>query len=378
MSAPGRPSAALFQFTGGLMKAFSSSRGIARAIKVLAIALAVSLAVAASFSSCSKAASTPKKLYIFNWTYYTPDSVIQAFQKEYNVEVVYDSFASNEEMFAKIKAGGSTYDITFPSGDYVSIMAKEGLLAPIDHAKIPNFKNIDPAVIAKSGFDPGNKWSVPYYMGAAGIAVNKTKVAKYDRSWSIFGRSDLKGKMIMLDDMREVMGDALASLGYSVNSLDDTQLAAAKKLINEKWKPNLLKFDAEAFAKNFAAGEAWVVQGYAESVFAEYDAAKISDVDFFIPPEGGPMYIDSMVILKGSKNIDLAYKFIDFIHRPEQYAAFVDAFGFPATVNVPARALKKGAMYYKAEELKNCETKDDLGAGLEKYNQIWQDIRVGL
>jgi len=341
--------------------------------------LAAVACLALSLAGCAaKGDAAPKKLYIFNWTYYTPDAVIKAFEKEYKVQVVYDTFASNEEMFAKIKAGGSSYDLTFPSGDYVSIMIKEGLLEPIDRSKLKNFDKLDPAVLAKCSFDPGNKYSVPYYMGAAGIAVNKTKVANYEKSWSIFGRKDLKGKMIMLDDMREVMGDALSHLGYSVNTLDPAQLAAAQKLIDKEWKPNLLKFDAEAFAKNFAAGEAWVVQGYAENIFAEYDAAKKSEVDFFIPAEGGPMYIDSMVVLKGSKNLDLALKFIDFIHRPEQYAAFVDAFGFPASVNVAARALKKGESLYKVEDLAKCETKDDLGAGLEKYNEIWQEIRVGL
>lgn len=348
-----------------------------RASSATALAIALAMISVTGLTSCSKAPAAPKRLYIFNWTYYTPDSVIKGFEKEYGVEVVYDTFASNEEMFAKLKAGGSNYDITFPSGDYVSIMAKEGMLAPIDKSKIPDFKNIDPAVLAKCTFDPGNKYSVPYYMGAAGIAVNKTKVANYEKSWSIFARKDLKGKMTMLDDMREVMGDALAYLGYSVNTLDDAQLAAAKKLINDEWKPNLLKFDAEAFAKNFAAGEVWVAQGYAENIFAEYDPAKRADVDFFIPAEGGPMYIDSMVILKDSKNIDLAHKFIDYIHRPENYAAFVDAFGFPSTVNVPARALKKGDMWYKVEDLAKCETKNDLGPGLDKYNAIWQEIRVG-
>jgi spermidine/putrescine transport system substrate-binding protein len=209
------------------------------------------------------------------------------------------------------------------------------------------------------------------------VAVNKTKVPSYEKSWSIFGRKDLAGKMTMLDDMREVLGDALAYAGKSVNSLEAADLAAARDIIEKEWKPNLLKFDAEAFAKGFAAGEFWVVQGYAESIFAEYDAARRSEVDFFIPKEGGPMYIDSMVLLKGSKNKDLALKFMDFIHRPEIYAEFVDYFGFPATANVPARPLKKGDSWYMPEDLRNCETKDDLGAGLEKYNAIWQEIRVG-
>jgi len=342
------------------------------------IACTVALALCACSAKEGKAASGPKKLYIFNWTYYTPDSVIEKFKKEYGVEVVYDSFASNEEMFAKLKAGGSDYDIVFPSADYVSIMIKEGMLAEIDKSKLKNLKNIDPAVLKRSEeFDLGMKYAVPYYMGAAGVAVNKTKVKDYDRSWSIFLRKDLKDKMTMLDDIREVMGDALAALGKSVNSVNDADLAAAGKLINEGWKPNLLKFDAEAFAKGFAAGEFWVAQGYAESIFAEYDQARRPEVDFFIPKEGGPLYIDYMVILKNSKNKALALSFMDFIHRPEIYAEFCDAFGFPATCNVPARQLKKGDAWYQAEDLVKCELKKDLGADLDKYNKIWQEIRVG-
>jgi len=351
-------------------------KNVLRAVKFNLAALLL-IAVAMFFGTCSGKTQTAKKLFIFNWTYYTPDSVIQKFEKEYKVDVVYDSFASNEEMFAKLKAGGANYDLCFPSGDYVSIMIKEKMLQKIDHKVLKNYGNIAPEVLAKCDFDPGNEYSIPYYMGAAGVAVNKNKVATYDKSWSIFSRKDLAGKMIMLDDMREVLGDALAFMGKSVNSVDEMEIKAAKDLVNGTWKPNLLKFDAEAFAKNFAAGEVWVAQGYAESIFAEVDKSKWGEVDFFIPKEGGPSYIDSMVMLKNAKNKDIALKFIDFIHRPEIYSEFCDAFGFPSTANTPARALKTGPMYYTAESLAPCELKKDVGADLEKYNAAWQEIKVG-
>lgn len=346
---------------------------------VLVAALIVGLVVSGCSKSSGSAASGGKttKLYIYNWTYYTPDSVIEKFEKEYNVTVVYDSFASNEEMFAKLKAGGTGYDIVFPSGDYVSIMKTEGMLAKIDKSNMKNLGNIDPLVLQKATYDPDMDYSVPYYFGAAGIAVNTAKVPNFEKSWSIFSRKDLKGKMTMLDDMREVMGDALVYLGYSVNTKDPAQIQQARDLINNEWKPNLVKFDAEAFGKGFAAGEFWVVQGYAEVVYAEIQENQKKDVAFFIPKEGGPAYIDSMCILKDSKNYDLALKFIDFIHRPEIYAEFCDSFGFPATANIPARQLQKATPYYKAEDLANTELKEDLGASLELYNQAWQDIRVG-
>jgi spermidine/putrescine transport system substrate-binding protein len=348
-------------------------------VRIRTAALAAAALLVVVLGGCAKKAETAavRKLFIYNWTYYTPDSVIEKFEKEYGVDVVYDTFASNEDMYAKLTAGGSGYDIVFPSGDYVSIMMAENMLEPIDKTKLKNLGNVDPLVLQKATYDPAMNYSVPYYFGAAGIAVNKAKVADYPRDWSIFGRKDLAGKMTMLDDMREVLGDALKQLGYSVNTADPSQLEAAKKLVNDQWKPNLLKFDAEAFGKGFAAGEFWVVQGYAEVVFAEVSAEMKANVDFFIPEIGGPSYIDSMCILKGSKNVDLALKFIDFIHRPEIYAEFVDYFGFPATVNVPARALQKVVPMYTADALKNTELKEDLGVNLDMYNQVWQAIRVG-
>ncbi|MDR1748041.1 MAG: extracellular solute-binding protein [Spirochaetaceae bacterium] len=332
------------------------------------------LLLVTAFSGCKK--NDGKTLYFYNWTYYTPDSVIEKFEQEFGVKVVLDFYSTNEDMYAKLKAGGSGYDIVVPSQDYVAIMIEEGMLQKIDHSQFPNSQYVSDLVLEKATYDPMMEYSVPYFMGAAGIAVNKTRVSDYEHSWDIFARTDLKGRMAMLDDMREVTGDALAYLGYSVNSLDDVQLEEAKNLIINQWKPNLVKFDAEGIGKSFSSGEFWVVQGYAEQVFEELDESKWGDVDFFIPQdEGGPMYIDSLCILKKAKNYDLAMEFINFIHRPEIYAEFVDYFRFPPTANSAAAGYMKTIPHYSAENLVNCEIKEDLGVGLDKYNRIWQDIR---
>lgn len=317
-----------------------------------------------------------KVLHLFNWTYYTPDNVIEQFEKEFNVSVKVDTFDSNEVMYAKLKAGATGYDITFPSQDYTSIMIKQNMLRKIDRAAFPNSKYINPEVLKKATYDPEMEYSVPYYMGAAGIAVNKLKVQNYEKSWNIFSRKDLAGYMSMMDDMREVLGDALAYAGNSVNTQNDEELARAAKLINTQWKPNLVKFDAEGFGKSFASGDFWVCQGYAEVVYGEVPEEKQEEtIDFFIPKEGGPMYIDSMVILKDSKNYELAMEFINFIHRPQVYAQFLDAFRFPSFVNTEAAQYTTTKPMYKAEEMANCELKEDLGEGLEKYNEYWQEIR---
>jgi len=320
------------------------------------------------------------RLKIYNWTYYTPDTVIKKFEKEYKVRVDYDQFASNEELYAKLKSGGGGYDIIFPSGDYVSIMIQQDMLEKLDKSKIPNLKNIDPAVLQKAAYDPAMNYAVPYYYGAAGIIVNTAKVPDFQRSWSIFSRQDLRNRMTMLDDMREVMGGALAFLGYSINTKEASQIAAAQDLINTAWKPNLTKFDAESFGKGYANGDFWVVHAYAEVVFEEIEGNQqlIDDTVFFFPQEGGASYIDSMCILRGSKNVDLAHKFIDFIHRPAIYAEFVDTFSFPATANIPARQYKTGRSLYTVEEITSGELLDDLGPALDMYNDAWfNSIRIG-
>lgn len=320
---------------------------------------------------CGKKKDT---LYVYNWSYYIPDEVIKSFEKEYGIKVVYDVFSSNEEMYTKLKAGGTGYDIVFPSGDFAPILITEGLVEKIDKSKIENFKNIDPDFIKKATFDPGLQYSVPYMAGAVGISVNTKHVKDYPKDYSIYEMDQYKGKMTMLDDMREVIGNALAHFGYSVNSNNENELNEAKELCI-KWKKNILKYDAESFGKGFANGEFWIVQGYSENVFLEADDELKPYIDFFIPEKGGTMYMDSMMMLKGAKNVESAYKFMNYIHRPEVYAQISDWLSLPA-INVPARDLMKVTPNYTIDDMKNCEFKNDIGNAIQTYNKIWQEIVI--
>lgn len=348
------------------------------------ILIALTVLALLTLLGCSKTSDKnttgSKKLYVYNWSYYTPDAVIEAFEKEYGVDVVLDYFASNEEMFAKLKASGSAgYDLAFPSGDYVSIMKSQGMLEKIDTSKIPNLQYITPFALSRAGYDPNMEYSVPYYLGASGVAVNtkvlREKGIEYERTWNIFADKRLAGRMVMMDDMREVLGDALSYLGYSVNTTDPAQLEQARKLVNDVWKPNLVKFDAEGFAKSFSSGEYWVAHGYAEGIFEELPESQWKDVDFFLPSDGGPMYLDSMVIPKGARNYELALLFINFIHEPANYAKFLDRFHFPASVNLEAEKFRTTTPFYTVEMLQNYELKEDLGINLRMYEKAWESIR---
>ncbi len=334
------------------------------------------LCVASVCISTFSCKNDKKTLRLYNWTYYTPDSVIAAFEEKYGVTVIYDDFASNEDMFAKLMAGSKGYDLVVPSADYTAIMIKLNMLEPIDIKKIPNTRYIKEDVRLRMDYDPEMHFSIPYYMGAAGIAVNTKEVPNYEKSWDIFARKDLKNRMTMLDDMHEVLGSALAVLGYSVNSRNEKELEEAYHLIQTQWKPNLIKFDADGFAKSFASGDYLVVHSYAESIFEEISEEQRKYVDFFIPKDANsPLYIDNFCIPKGAKNPELAHKFINFILQPEIYAEFLDTFGFPASIHSEAAKYTKKTPNYTLDDMKHCVLKKENGPALDLYNTYWQKIR---
>ncbi len=344
--------------------------------KLTKILSAVAVAVATVFSvSCSK--NSGRTLYLYNWTYYTPDDVIKAFEQEFDCTVKLDSYSTCDEMYAKLRAGAKGYDVVIPSNDFVSIMLKQGMLRELDQSKMTNRDKINPVVQAKMDFDPEMKYAVPYALSATGVMVNKTKVTgEYKRDYSIFSDPQFAGHATMMDEMREVIGCALVHKGYNMNSVDDSELNEAYRLISSEWKPNLTKFDAEGFGKSFASGDFWLCQGYPEIVYGEVDESRWADtIDFFIPPEGGPATLDCMVILKDAPHYELANEFINFIHRPEMYAKFIDTFRYPCVVNTEALNYVTKQPMYNAEQAYTCTLKQDLGDNLDKYHDIWQKIR---
>lgn len=327
-------------------------------------------------SACSK--KSDRTLYLYNWTYYTPDEVIEKFEKEFNCKVKLDNYSTCDEMYAKLRAGAKGYDIVIPSNDFVSIMLKQGMLRELDQSKFTNRSKINPLILEKMDFDPEMKYTVPYALSATGIMVNKVKAAghEYARDYSIFADTYFAGHATMMDEMREVIGCGLLHKGCDMNSINDAELADAYTLIAKEWKPNLIKFDAEGFGKSFATGDFWLCQGYPEIIFGEVDESRWEEtIDFFIPECGSPATLDCMCILKHAPHYELANEFINFIHRPENYAIFIDTFRYPCVVNLEALEYTKKPSMYNPEQANTCTLKQDLGQNLDKYNDIWQKIR---
>lgn len=338
--------------------------------------LLATLTLALAFIGCGgKKESNENTLYIYGWANTIPQSIYEAFEKETGIKVVEDIYSSNEEMFTKLKAGGNGYDIVMPSADYVEIMTKEGMLEKLDKNLLPSYSNLDPLVLEKlHHFDPENNYEVPYLIGATIIAVNKKYVPEFPRDYSIYEMSNLKGRMTLLDDMREVMTSALGMLDYPQTTEDEQAIAQAADLV-KSWKKNIAKFDAESFGKGFASGDFWVVQGYPDNIFKELDENERANVELVIPEKGGTAYVDSFVMLNSAPHKDAAYKFLEFTLRPEIAAQFADLLETPS-VNAPARELMTVKPLFEISDLKNVQVLRDIHSTLDLQNKYWQEILI--
>ena len=197
----------------------------------------------------------------------------------------------------------------------------------------------------------------------------------YPKSFDIFGLQQYKGKMTMLDDGRETLGATLQYLGYPSDSVNDKELEEAKNKLIE-WKRNLAKFDATAFGKSVATGEFYAAHGYAENVFGELEEDEYSNFDYFIP-KGAMMYIDSMAIVKNSSNKENAYKFLEYLYRPENFVKVFEQFKAPSVIKGVEANTKVKAIVNKEQLVENSKLPGALSdEAKEKHDKIWNEIKL--
>lgn len=315
-------------------------------------------------------------LHVYTWADYVSPEVVAKFEKAEGCKVVIDTFDSNETMFAKIKAGAKGYDLIFPTSYMIQVMEQEGLLMDLDHGKLTNLKNIDAGILAKV-HDRTMKRSVPYTLGYAVIAYRIDKVKDPAASWAMFDRADLNKRITLLDDMRETIGAALKSLGYSINTVDDAQLAAAKEVLL-RWKKHAAKFDNEGYKASLDSGEFRAVHGYSGDLFQV--AQENKKVGILIPKEGVTASCDEMVIPKTAPHADLALKLINFLLDPAIAAENMESIGYlcPNTEGlkkVKGAFLKNPAVTIPDDLKAKCEVIQDLGPDLAKYTKIWDAVK---
>lgn len=344
-------------------------------------------AVAAVFAGCGPA---KPELHIYTWTDYIAPDVLQAFEQKHGCTVVVDTFDSNESMYAKLKAGATGYDVIMPSSYQVNTMAKEGMILKLDHAKLPNVKKNFDKRFTSQIIDPAFTYSVPYAVTYTGFAYVKDKIpAGADvGSWAILGNAALKGRVSLLDDQREVIGAGLMYLGYSINSTNAVEIDKAVDQIL-KWKANVRKFDAESYKTEVASGAISLGHGYSTDTTQvivgdeEAGAAPRPDIGFALPKEGYTIAFDEMVISSASKQVDLAYAFMNFVYDAEIAKTNMEYLCGPSPVAPAIAALD--ADYRKTIILDEATLKrgqvlkgfDDQPAVIELYNKAWDKIKAG-
>lgn len=322
-------------------------------------------------ASCSQ---KKEKLYLFTWSEIFKPELIKEFEKKYDCDVVLAFYDSNESMYAKLKLGAAGYDLIFPSSYFMDILEQQKMIQPLDPEKIPHLAHMDPRF-----FKPSNPiWGIPFLVGYSGLAFRKDRLHEIEPTWNVFARKDLKGRMTMLNDMRDALGAALKFLGYSINSTNPEEIeTAANQLI--RWKKNLAKFEGEQYKSGIANAEFLIVQAHT------IDIAQVrrenENVVFVFPKEGVIMAIDYMAIPKDAKNPALANAFINFMLDPEVAARNMEYIHalvpvLPAYKLLDPELQKDPMLFPLDEDCEKMEVIKDLKNATKYYFRAWDRVKV--
>lgn len=344
--------------------------------KVLLISLFV-LAMGL-ITGCGKENSN--KVYVYNWGEYIDPEVLDLFEEKTGIEVVYDEFEMNEEMYPKIEAGAVQYDVVCPSDYMIQKMIKEDLLVEINYDNVPNIKNIDPIYLKSAeSYDPGNKYSVPYCWGTVGILYNKTMVDGPIDSWDALFDEKYSGNILMMDSVRDAFAIALIKNGYSLNSTDLVELKEAQNLLKSQY-PLVQAYVVDQVRDKMIGGEAAI--GVIYSGEAIYTQRENPDLEYVVPKEGSNVWIDGWVIPKNCRNKENAEAFINFMCDAEIALKNFEYITY-STPNAAAREMiedediKNSEIAFPGEEILNrCTTYQYLGEEIESiYIDLWNEVK---
>jgi spermidine/putrescine transport system substrate-binding protein len=315
-------------------------------------------------------------LNLYNWSEYIAEENITGFQEEFGVRVVQDFYASNEELLAKLQAGGTGYDVIVPSDYMVTVMANSGVLQELDMSKIPNFENIGEDFRGLP-YDPENTYSVPYQWGTTGILYNRAEVGEVT-SWDAMWDERFSGRIAMLDDVRETLGAALMRLGYSINSTDEGELDEARQALLEQ-KPLLRGFfSSTEIVPLVESGD--ILLGHVFSGEGILSAVENENLEYIIPEPAATLWTDNMCIPVGAPSPDLAHQFINFMLDAENGAALTNYtyYGTPNEAALPMidEELTELPSYNPPPEVfETLQVIEDVGETTRDYERIFTEIK---
>lgn len=338
-------------------------------------------------SLMNKVQEEGNKVNVFNWSFYIDPGRVEKFEKEFGVKVTYDLFESNDQMKAKIMAGGSGYDVVYPSQDTLEEMWRLGLLQPLNHQWTPNMEGLMDKFVDPP-FDPGNTFSLAYQWGTTGYShlMPKTKGDERVGSWALmFEGEKYAGKMAMLNVDTNVIGSALKYLGYSLNTGqpweegDEEKLMEAREVLLRQ-KPWLKAYIyGGPMKKSLISEEIWIGQEWSGDALFVSD--ENPDFEYVLPKEGDEVWVDSMAIPHDAPHPATAHLWINYMLRPKVQAAITNYVWYPSPIAkakeyLPKEILENPAVYPPEEALAKCEFyKPYTDKAKEIREQIWEELK---
>jgi spermidine/putrescine transport system substrate-binding protein len=311
------------------------------------------------------------RLNVYNWSTYIDPAMLARFESERGVRLRYGTYESNEEMLAKMMSGNSGWDVVFPTHSRLAPMARAGLIANLDHTRLPSLDHLD-ARFQHPTWDTGLRWGVPYMWNATGVAYNHAQANETPRGWVSLWNPALRGRLTMLDDPEDVIGACLQKLGYPFGSTDERQLQAAKtEAVGQK---RLLRAYLNAEVRDqLVSGDVLAAQLW--STTAAQAKHGNANLGFIYPEEGYPLYCDCAVVLRESGRYELAHDFLEFLLQPDVAAANVRV-AETATANGAARVTRDPVLYPPDDIYRRGVWPEALPSAAQRYrDRLWTEIK---
>lgn len=346
--------------------------------KYIASALIGALTLS-SLTACGSQTDDSNKLYVYNVGEYMDPEVIDLFEAETGIQVIYDEFETNESMYSKISSGASIYDLICPSDYMISKMISEDLLQPIHWEHIPNSSNIGEEHWEMArGYDPDQSYALPYSWGTIGILYNTSLVDGKITKWSDLWDEAYTDEILMQDSVRDALMVALKMLGYSSNATDKAELEEAKNALI-KQKPIVQAYVMDQVRDKMISGEAAI--GVIYSGEALYTQSQNPDLTYVIPEEGSNIWQDSWVIPANAAHVENAEKFLDFLCRADIALMNFEYITY-STPNAAAieliedEALRNSEVAFPTLSNYDLEVYQYLGEDIETlYSNLWKQVK---
>ena len=353
-----------------------SRRSFVRGAAACAAGLAGAMATGA-LTGCS-AGDGPDELNVYWWAEYVPESLVEGFENEFGIKVNQTFFSSNEDMLAKVRTENpGTYDILMPSDYMVEALWNQGLLEPLDYSRLPNFKNIGEQFLDWPS-DPGNVYSIPYMCNCTAIAYNRTRVSSKIESFADLLEPDFDGRLVVPNDIREIMCFCASTIGLTGNEEDEESIARIREQVL-KLKPTVRLYNSDDPSQSLITGDCTVAATWtAEIALAQRENP---DIELVFPREGCTICTDNWCVPAKARHYDNAMLFLDYVMRPDVAALASEEYPYvqcnsEAVKLLPQEVQDNPSENVPAEIFENGNLIKLLGPKpLRAYEKIWTELK---